>query len=116
MAKRRTIRARGTGTAQKARAAFRHSVEWTDWRMQVIAKAGSRCSCCGMYYPSPRLQCHHILQDKSQYEILGDFDNFACLCSVCHKSIHAFAKKVLSRKRAFEGSEELKQLVMRYIK
>lgn len=115
MTKRRTVRNK-LGTAQRERAAFRHSPEWTDWRLQAIEAAKSTCACCGMKYPASKLQCHHILQDKSKYEVLENLDDFAALCSTCHKAIHAFAKKVLSNKRAYAGCEELKQLVLRYIR
>ena len=116
MAKRRTTRQRGSSEGIRSRSAFRHTPEWTDWRLQVIEKANSCCEVCGMKYPSSKLQCHHINKDHSQYEVLENFDDFAAMCSTCHKSIHAFAKKVLSKKRAYVGSPELRDLVMRYIR
>lgn len=116
MAKRRTTRQRGSSEGMKSRSAFRHTPEWTDWRMQVIEAAGGKCEVCGMAYPSPKLQCHHIDQNHANYEKLESLDDFASMCSTCHKAIHAFAKKVNSKKRAYTGSPELRDLVVRFIR
>lgn len=105
---------RGTGDAQKARAKFRHTPEWTDWRMQVLERSKNKCDMCGMKYPDNKLQCHHRDMDKDNYEKLENLDHFSCMCSTCHKAVHQFEKKVRSRKRAYEGSPELMELVNKF--
>ena len=105
---------RGLGEAQKSRAKFRHSAEWTDWRMQVLARSEGKCDACGMKYPDSKLQCHHRDMNKDNYEKLEDLSHFASLCSTCHKAVHQFEKKVRSKKRAYTGSPELRDLVNRF--
>lgn len=108
------VAARGAGDAQKARAKFRHSPEWGDWRLQILERAKNKCDMCGMKYPPQKLQAHHRNMDKSQYEVLENLDHFSCMCSTCHKAVHQFEKKVRSRKRAYEGSPELMELVNKF--
>lgn len=102
------------GEGVKTRAKFRSSPEWKDWRLQVLERDGNRCTCCGLSYPSPRLQCHHRDMNKEKYQILDNLSDFTSLCATCHKSLHAFERKVRSKKRAFSGDHSLVELVNRF--
>lgn len=104
----------GVGEGAKARAKFRHTPEWGDWRLQVLERSKGKCDMCGMKYPPQRLQVHHRDMDKDNYEKLENLDHFSCMCSTCHKAVHQFEKKVRSRKRAYEGSPELMELVNKF--
>lgn len=101
-------------SGMKSRAKFRSSPEWKDWRLQVIERDDNTCKCCGLKYPSSKLQCHHKNLDKEKYQTLDDINEFVSLCSVCHKSLHSFERKVKNKKRSFCGSPELKELVLKF--
>ena len=105
---------RGLSSVQKSRAAFRHSDEWSDFRLQRIDACGSKCTCCGMKYQAPKLQLHHKSLDPARYEILDNVEDFAVLCSTCHRLLHALQKKVHRKTRAYEGIPELKILVQKF--
>lgn len=98
----------------KTRAKFRSSPEWKDWRLQVLERDHNKCTCCGIAYPSPKLQCHHKSMLKEKYQILDNLDDFTSLCLVCHRGIHALERKVRNKKRAFAGCKELKDFVLRF--
>lgn len=102
------------GAAQKSRARFRSSPAWKDFRLQMIERDGSKCQCCGIRYPSPKLQLHHKDLSKERYQELDVAENFVCLCSTCHKSLHAMERKVRSKKRAYTGNPALRDLVNQF--
>lgn len=105
---------RGLSSNQKSRAAFRHSIEWSDFRLQRIEATGSKCDCCGMKYNAPKLQIHHKNLDPEKYEILDNVEDFAVLCSVCHRLLHSLEKKVRRKSKAYEGISELRELVNKF--
>lgn len=105
---------RGLGEAARSRAKFRSSPEWADHRLKVLERSGGHCECCGIKYPSSKLQVHHKDLNKERYEELDDLENFVSLCSICHRSLHAFEKKVRNKKRAFQGEHSLAELIMRF--
>ena len=106
-------RVRVTSEASRSRSKFRHSVEWGDWRLQVIEKANNRCAICGMHYQSPKLQVHHRDLNPANYEKLDNMDNFLAMDSTCHRMMHSLHKKVFRKKKAYEGCPELRDLVLR---
>lgn len=102
------------GAAQKSRARFRSSPAWRDFRLQMIERDESKCQCCGIRYPAPKLQVHHKDLDKERYEELDVPETFVCLCSTCHKSLHSMERKVRNKTRAFVGSPLLRELVSQF--
>lgn len=90
------------GYTQKEKKKFRDSKEWKDFRADKIDKVNGCCECCGIDHSkhTRKLQVHHKDSDKKNYSNLSKPENFAVLCSVCHKILHQLEARVRSKKQA----------------
>lgn len=81
---------------------FLHSKTWHLFRKQIIKRDDSICQLCGVKTKHPKI--HHIVQDKSKYDLLIPSD-FVVLCSSCHD----FISTMIPRKNI---NKKISQLIM----
>lgn len=84
--------------SQKEKAKFRSTPDWKDFRAQKIQDANNICDCCGRYFQSPKLHCHHKNLAKEHYTDISDKTHFSILCSVCHDTVHWAHTLTVSKK------------------
>lgn len=79
---------------------FRATKLWKDFRLEQIKANDNTCECCGRSYKqASHLQLHHLV--PNEYENL-DPNNFAVLCSLCHKNV-----ELLASKKSWEGMNKI---------
>lgn len=78
---------------------FRASKEWKTYRAEILAERGSVCECCGnIYKKTSSLQIHHKDQKVENYKDLTDKTKHSVLCTTCHKALHFFHNRTISKK------------------
>lgn len=94
----KTSRSPKPGLNQKDKSKFRSSTEWKDFRLQKIEESENKCDCCGRYFKSPKLHCHHKNLDRTKYTDISDKTHFSVLCTLCHGTLHSFHGLATSKK------------------
>lgn len=77
---------------------FRQSKRWKEFRIRILIERDVRCEACGQRYTGKnkrQLQVHH--RKPNAYEHLNS-DDFAVLCSMCHKEVEKLAKRLAGKK------------------
>jgi len=68
----------------------RHSLEYRNWRKEVIEKCGKVCCLCES---TENLHVDHIKSFKDYPELRYDVENGRVLCFTCHKQTDNYGKK-----------------------
>lgn len=82
-----------------AKRKFRSTVEWKDFRAQIIKERNGLCDFCGISHmkATKKLELHHKDLNPNNYTDISNPSNFALLCGNCHKSAHQFHTRVISK-------------------
>lgn len=70
----------------KDKALFRKTIEWKEYRKEIIEERGCYCECCGM--KNKKLSLHHKDLNVNNYKDLTDKTKHSLLCSRCHSFLH----------------------------
>lgn len=92
---------RPSKSTQPAKIKFRSTIEWKDFRAQILQDRNGLCELCGIDHSkhTRKLELHHKDLNPNNYTDISDPTHFALLCGVCHKSAHQFHARVKSKKQ-----------------
>ena len=92
---------RPSKSTQPAKSKFRSTVEWKDFRSQILLERNGLCELCGIDHSknTRKLELHHKDLNPNNYTDISDPTHFALLCGVCHKSVHQFHTRIISKKQ-----------------
>lgn len=84
----------------EAKAAFRSTSDWKDFRKKLLEERGYICEFCGNKYASKNMVLHHafVAQERDgktpaeDYMDITDPSRFRILCKRCHKLLHGISE------------------------
>lgn len=74
---------------------FRTSVEWKEYRNEIIKERGKQCECCGC--KSPKISLHHKDLDSNNYKDLTNKSKHVLLCNRCHTTLHHYHTQLFKK-------------------